>query len=181
MTFYRPPEDGYNLYQMPYQSPLSQPGSPMLRPLGGGAVASATWVATNRAIFVPFHASSPFTIRRFWLLVGATGGTNTVDIGLYDLLGNRLLNHGGVTVGTANQIQHLDVTDTTFGPGAYYLAGVMNGTTATCLRQTYGSETYKITGALQMATAVPLPTTATFAALAATSVPLFGFTNRASP
>lgn len=179
--FYRPPDGRYNLFQMPHITNASAPGGPGVRILGGGTASSAAWGLANRAIFVPLHLSGPYTIRRMFFGVGTTGGTNNADIGLYDLAGNKLVSSGSTLVGTASTIQYLDVTDTTVGPGSYYLALVMNGTTATFQRQGYTNEMGKYTGALVMTSAFALPATATYAALAGVNVPIIGITNRASP
>lgn len=163
---------------MPMQGPWNGPG--LLR-MYGGTPGSSAWTAANRAIYLPFAVSVATLVKRLWIAVGTTGGTNSVDLGIYDSAGNRVISHGGATVGTASTIQFLDVTDTWLAAGAYYMAGAMNGTTATCLRETFSNDWGKIAGVLMQETAYALPSTMTPITPAINAIPIMGLCTTASP
>lgn len=143
---------------------------------------SIAWALANRAFYLPWHVLVPTTVRRAWFLVGATGGTNNVDMGVYDAAGKRIVSSGGILVGTASTIQYLDITDTTLPPGAYYIGIAMNGTTATHYANTTSAVArIRLAGVLQQDTAYPLPATATMVAPTINQSPICGLATTASP
>lgn len=137
---------------------------------------SATWPAANRALFYPFTLSEPVIAVKLFVLNGATASGN-IDAGIYDRTGNRIVSTGSTAQSGTSVIQEFDITDTLFGPGTFYLALVMNNTTGTTFRQTTSSGSFASTGACQMASAFPLPATATFANTWH-APPVFGLTTR---
>lgn len=176
---YVPPTQLQQLALLPMQGPFNLFNQMRLI---GGTPGSTAWTSSNRALYIPFALPVPTLVRRLWVAIGATGGTNSVDLGIYSDTGTRLVSHGGTTAGTANQVQFLDVTDTIIGPGAFYMACAMNGTTATTIRITASNEWPKAFGILMQASAYPLPATATFATVASMNViPIIGFATTATP
>jgi len=101
---------------------------------------------------------------------GATASGN-FDTGLYDSQGNRLVSSGATAKGNA-AAQILDVTDTRIGAGLYYLALAADGTNNYQMMSPGSLQLSKLVGAVQMASAYPLPATATFASLANIALPL---------
>ena len=94
------------------------------------AFADGTQFVTS--IFIPVNK----TITGVAYLVGSVGGTDKVYAVLYDadgaVLANSSLTGGGATVGTAAQIQTLDLTATyaAKGPALFYVGISANGGTA---------------------------------------------------
>lgn len=84
------------------------------------------------SIFLPVNK----TIKGIGYLVGSVGGTNKVVAGLFSPTGVLLAHSSetteGATVGTAAEIQELDLTATykATGPGVYFIGITMNGNTA---------------------------------------------------
>ena len=129
---------------------------------------STAWVA-NLAVFVPVRVPRQVTVYK--LVAGCGTGTGgNCDLGIYDVSGNRLVSAGATARPGASQEVIADVTDTTIGPGIYYLALVGDDTsTFMCFGMTL--EPGRLTGAVQMASAYVLPATATYAALSNELVP----------
>lgn len=138
---------------------------------------AANWPSANLALFVPLRLPNSTTIKRFWYISG--NATGNVDIGLYDAAGNKIVSTGSTAQGTSNQIDFISVTSTPVSVGDYYLAIAYASTTATPFRAT-SPGVARYLGVVQMASALPLPTTATFAAAGQDYVPWFGFSTLAS-
>ena len=124
----------------------------------------------NRALFYPVTVQRPVIAQQMGVIVGTQSGN--IDVGIYDENGVRLVSSGSTVVGAAG-VQTFDITDTPLAPGVYYLAMAVSNTTAT-----FNRSAGLIVGALrgagvrQMDTALPLPSTATFATIASNFVPL---------
>ena len=138
---------------------------------------SGTWAASNRAIFYPFRLTRPFTAVKMFLYNGATVSGN-VDLGIYDTSGTRLISTGSTAQAGVSSIQVIDITDTRFGPGVFYLAIACDNTTATIFRASLPVIEAKSMGVAQMSAAFPLPAAATFATISATYSYCFGLTSR---
>jgi hypothetical protein len=84
------------------------------------------------SLFLPVNKK----IKGIGYLVGSVGGTNKAVAGLFDSTGTLLANSSetteGATVGTAKEIQELDLTTpySALGPALYYVGITMNGNTA---------------------------------------------------
>lgn len=140
-----------------------------------GFMASRTWQAANTAVFVPFRVEEPVTILKLWTMNGSTA-TGNVDIGVYDEVGRRLISAGSTAQSGTNVLQQFDVTDTLIGPGNFYLALVASSTATTFFGYPYSADraaAQHTAGMRQMASALPLPATATFA-VNGSGFPLFG-------
>lgn len=152
-----------------------------------GAPASAVWPTANKALFVPFRLQRPVTIADLWLYNGATASGN-VCLGIYtgDVNPVRLLTTGSVVQGTVAVIQNFDLTATfsevqrTIGPGLFYWATSIDNGTATIRRFSANASTVRMLGVQEMASAFPLPATATLAVLTTGTIPDAGHTTRPS-
>lgn len=140
------------------------------------AMGSANWPAANRAIYIPFRLVAPFTCAQLWWYNGTIAGPPNVDAGVYTFDGRRLLSTGSTVQSGDSTIQAVDVTDTTFAPGLYYLALVVSVNSSGMFRINPAVAALRASGLAQQATALPLPTTATFAANSGGYVPIVGMT-----
>jgi len=139
---------------------------------------SSTYPTANLALFIPFVLSMPVTAVKMFAYNGATVSGN-IDLGLYDTTGIRLVSIGSTAQAGTGATQEFNITDTNIGPGRFYLAVAMNNTTGTLYRGTMtNAAILQSTGMSQMATAFPLPATATLAAVSVNYVPLIALTTR---
>jgi hypothetical protein len=88
---------------------------------------TTAWATQYRAIYVPVRVPQRVTVVELGVSNGTTA-TGNIDIGLYDSAGTRLVSTGSTAKSASAVIQAIDVTDTTIGPGLYYL-GLNNDTT----------------------------------------------------
>jgi hypothetical protein len=134
---------------------------------------STAWSSANRAIFLPIQLPGQIIAKRLYLLNGTVVSGN-VDMGLYDAALNRLVSIGSTVQAGTSAPQFFDITDTRIGPGVVYLAVAIDNITATVfLLNSPTSLSSRLVGAFQQATAFPLPSTATPAAIA-TNLPIAG-------
>jgi len=151
-----------------------------------GAMANATnnfafgasnWPANNRAVYMPIHLPSRFTIARFMVCNG-TSVSGNFDVGIYNDAGTRLLSTGAVLQSGTNAVQYAGVTDLSLPAGHYYLALVLSSTGGETRRVTIGDQYQgRVSGLLQEALgATTLPTTMTGVSYTNTNAPCFGFT-----
>lgn len=140
-------------------------------------VASATWPAANRALFLPFTITAPYLVQRVWWANGATVNGN-VDCGIYSSDGTKLASVGSTAqVGTSVVQSVALAAPLLLLPGSYYMALVLSSATATVIRTSAAVAACQMMGMAQQATALPLPATATFATIASAALPLFGITS----
>lgn len=171
--------------------------SPMLEHMGGACIstnvfpfstaiqaelavvnfAAAAWPSNNLAIYVPFVLDQPKTAKQmFWENGAANGNT---DVGIYDALGNRLVNLGSTA--NAGTIQVGNIADTFLTPGLYYAAMAVSTTvTETVWSAVVPATHLRACGCQQQATALPLPTTATFAVVSNAYLPMIGISFQAT-
>ena len=129
-----------------------------------GASASATYPTANLAMFFPFRVFNPNGIVIVKLVVSNGASIlGNIDVGIYDASGTKLVSSGSTAQAGISALQEFDIADTTLGPGVFYLAVAMNNTTGTLTRNSLFVKQSRMLGCLQMATAFPLPATATFA------------------
>ena len=136
-----------------------------------GRGTASTWPAADRAIFIPVMCAGYFTVKKFAIENAAVSGN--VDVGLYTSEGKLVISTGSTAMSGANAWQEIDVTDTQIPPGLYYLAMAINNTTGANSAAAFGLQQMRAQGAVQMASAFPLPATATFAAVASNYWPSF--------
>jgi hypothetical protein len=136
--------------------------------------AAAVWPSAGMAIYVPVLVRVTATIYQMGWGNGATLGSS-VDVGIYDgSTKARLVSTGSTAQAGASVLQAVDVADTLVPPGLHYLAMAMDTITPGLVdRASLNSVLSRVSGAAQQASAFPLPSTATFAALTTmTLVPL---------
>lgn len=145
--------------------------------IGSGGIGTTGWPANDLAVYTPVSIPTPFTIARFMI---ANGGNTTgnVDIGIYSIGGTRLLSTGSTARASGSAVQYIDVTNTVFQPGHYYLALVGSSTTGTYMRSTFSSATRaRLFGMLEeQLGATTLPSSMTAVAYTRTDVFHYGFT-----
>lgn len=142
----------------------------------GSAFASAAYPVSNQATYIPFSIPWTISVTKLWAMNGASA-SNNVDLGIYALDGTRIVSTGSTVRSGTNVPQAIDITDTTIGPGSYYMAIAQNGTTGSYFA-TASASTFKasVMGVLSQTSAFVLPATATFATVASNFVPLIGMT-----
>lgn len=139
----------------------------------GPSFASAAYPLANLALYVPFAVSAPITIlSTVWINGTATGGN--IDVGIYGEDGTRIVSLGSTARGSASSvIVTTTLTDTTLGPGRYYMAFAHDGT-----NNIFGwppaAGLAEAAGVLEQQTAFPLPSSATFAVTTRAYVPYMG-------
>jgi hypothetical protein len=89
---------------------------------------TSAWGVANRAIYMPVRVTARVIIKKLGCVTSTTGAGN-IDIGIYDAGGTRLISTGSTAKSAVASTQIIDVTDTTIGPGLYYLA--LNNSTTT--------------------------------------------------
>lgn len=163
--------------------------SPVL--LGGSALsagASAQWLAQHLTLYFPFTLTKPTTAVKMFSLTGATSA-GEVALGIYDKDFTALVRTTTSTQGATNTVQSFDITDTTFGPGLFYLAMAVSSTAATFIRGTVSAAVVAELNALGCAQdtsttngggSLILRTVGQPVALSTANnfVPVFGFTTR---
>jgi len=118
---------------------------------------SSTWPVTNKAIFWPFILQEPTTFVAISWMNGATVSGN-VDVGIYDMWGNRKVSFGSTAQVGANVLQTADIADTTLAPGYYFCALVADNTTGVYwYNNTPNFNCLAGFGMAEMAAAFPLP------------------------
>lgn len=144
------------------------------------ATGSSAWPSANRAYYVPFAIPTPIIVAKLFTTNGTTA-SNNFDIGIYDKDGTRIVSTGSTAQSGTTALQIVDVSDTLIGPGLFYMALAMNGTTGT--HHVFGSISATFTqacGVYLQASAFPLPANATYAANATTYLPVFGLITTAA-
>lgn len=140
---------------------------------GGAAPAGGAFPASNDAIFVPLYLSQVVTVTRMFCVNSSTA-SGSVDVGLYTEAGARIVSAGGAAQSGTNVLQFFNITDTTLGPGRYYMAIAMDNTTGTLFRTNPSTAHQQKYGLAKMASAFPLPATVTFATVTAAYIPQIG-------
>jgi hypothetical protein len=154
-------------YTVPAAAPLystitswSQPAPPQT-----ALSLAVTWPAANLAIYVPVLVPTTVVIRKLFFGSESSVATGNYDIGLYNAAGTRILARGSTAKPASYQEIFWDCTDTTIGPGIYYLALAASNNTDTYAGLVLGAPNLTAYGCLTEANAFPLPATATFALL----------------
>ena len=129
---------------------------------GSSSPAGAAWPTAGLAIYVPVIVPRAIIVKRLWYANGNTA-TGNYDIGLYDASGAAIVRRGSTAKNTTPGEAVWDCTDTTIGPGLYYLALSCSNNTDTFYRWTPTVPVATANGLLTETSAMPLPTTATFA------------------
>jgi hypothetical protein len=145
--------------------------------LATAAPASVAHGTANLARFYPFVLPEPIVVVKMWWYNGGTVSGN-VDVGIYDKDGTKIVSQGNTAQATINVLQEVNIADTVLGRGLFYMALSASSATATFFSNANSVQLAKALGLAQMATANPLPATATLAAVAAAIQPLYGLSGR---
>jgi hypothetical protein len=140
---------------------------------GGSGPTSTAWPAANDAILVPITLKQTVLIKRLFSINGATASGN-IDVGIYSDDGAKIVSAGSTAQSGTNVPQFFDVTDFMLGPGRYYLAAAMDGTTGTLFRANISVARLQALGLAKQATAFALPSSITFATVTAAYLPMIG-------
>jgi hypothetical protein len=125
----------------------------------GGFSATNSWPTASKAIFIPFGIDRPFLATKIsWISQTPSGNADT---GIYDIRGNRLVSNGGFAAAITGAVQPVDITDTLLAPGYYFVALVFDNTSAIIRTVTPYAAVMATAGICEMASAYPLPSTAT--------------------
>lgn len=142
-----------------------------------GTGTAAAWPSANLAIFIPIRIGAIYTaVKMFWIN-GATVGTNSVDVGIYDNQGNRLVSQGSTLTAGANAVQIVDIADTVLAPGLYFMGMAMNGTTDTVARSAMLATDWASFGVMSQVTAFPLPNPTTIISTTTAYIPFIAITS----
>jgi hypothetical protein len=152
---------------------VSSHGKETLGPGSSPPPVSAT-LTTDLGYIVRIVLPTSTVVRRFFWANGATASTNTVQVGIYnDDLTTFLLGTATLSAG-ANALQFDNVTDTPISAGRYWMAVVLNGTTATLFR---ASNTTNHGGIYRWQRPAHCPRRWSPRLGSAAVMPLFGFTS----
>lgn len=136
------------------------------------------WPSTNLAIYTPVVVRYPYPVNRvFW--VNGTATSSNMDFGIYTPGGTRIYSTGSTAQSGASAAQYVTPsTKFVLSPGQYFFALSVSSTTANTLYGTTNPviDYMRMSGFVQQASAVPLPATATFAAVANSAIPYCGVT-----
>jgi hypothetical protein len=147
-----------------------------------GATGTQQWTQAWHAVYVPVFVPEPTIVTKMAVQSG-NPASGSFDIGVYDEAGKRLV-HTGLKSVSLNTLHVEDITDTLLTPGAYYLAMMHGGGNADyqhtgpssapgpAMRLLYGTKVQSL-GAN-----ATLPSTATFAAMTTSRVPVITCTTR---
>lgn len=163
------------LKRVPSIHPFSVEGIaiPLGSQTGGSTPGSAAWPAANDAIFVPFVIQYPVLIKRLFSLNGGTASGN-IDVGIYTQDGILIISAGSTAQSGTNTAQFFNVTDFILTPGRYYFACAKDDTTGTVFRANLSVIRNQCIGVAKMASAFPLPATATLATPTSGNLPVMG-------
>jgi hypothetical protein len=136
----------------------------------------------NHAYLVPFIIQQSHTFSNMFIYCATGGGSNHVDLGVYDNTFHRQCSTGSTVnpTGTAGIIP-LSSSPITLSPGQYYFAFAVDSATPGYIALSTAVADWWLLGVKEMSAAFPLPSTIT-PAIPSTSgtIPIFGFSSKAS-
>jgi hypothetical protein len=146
----------------------------------GATFATAAWPSSNRAIYIALALPFAYPVKRAWWVNGGTV-TGQADVGIFDAQsGVKLFSTGATAQSGTNASQYVTV-DWLVQPGSYYLGMSLSNTAGIFSAAPGGQTSYmRLSGCLQEASAHPLPSTMTPAAITSIYWPLFGLTRTTS-
>jgi hypothetical protein len=124
---------------------------------------TSAWGTQYRAIYVPVRVVRRVVVRQLGWVSSATAAGNC-DVGIYDQGGTRIVSTGSQTNTSTSNTRVVDITDTTIGPGCYYLALNNDTTTDTFVSYAATAPELAARGVLTEALgSLTLPSTASWA------------------
>lgn len=146
--------------------------------LGGsssGSLATLAYPANNLAIYVPFSINSPIIVNNLWWINGTLGTPGNVDVGVFDENGVKLVSTTSTGQVGASAVQNVTVSNTYLNAGLFYIGLSCSSTSAQLFALASGNLNFLIMcGVAQEASALPLPSVATFATCTSDYLPSFG-------
>ena len=150
---------------------------------------SAVYAAAQRALYFPVVIPRGCIAYRLFWCNGATVGTDTVQVGIYndndagdDGPGTAIVRGTATTSAGANICQFDNIADTVIPSGRIWMAIWASGVTTTMFRHApSGSLVRGTSGYLENSLAGGLPATATPATNSSPYIPVFGFTTISTP
>lgn len=157
---------------------LYGPGPDMRLEAASANPVAFTWVA-NSAVYVPMTIPWPYPVNRVFWVNGSTVASANCDFGIYTTSGKKIYSTGSTVQSGASVPQFVTpATPFILDPGNYFFAWACDSTTshAFAVAITTAAQASMI-GIYSQASAMPLPASATFAALGTSlGVPLIGIT-----
>ena len=139
---------------------------------------TALWPVANKAYYMPFVLNSSVTITKLWIANG-TAATGNVDVGIYNEAGTKQISAESTAQSGASTLQLFDVADTVLAAGYYYFAFAHNTISQAVIHGWADTSVVwaaRAVGMYEQTSALPLPSTATFAAISGSWVcPFVGF------
>lgn len=142
------------------------------------SAASAAWPAASVAIFAPFLLPRRISVDAMFANNG-TSASDNIDLGVYTIDGRRLASLGPTGRTGTGVLQAFSMTTFSLGPGRFYMAICLNGTTGSFVARAPTVSLGRAMGLMQQdlsGESVPgtLPAVATFATMAQAYLPVFG-------
>lgn len=141
--------------------------------------ASAVWPTANKAFFIPFQVHEEVTAHKLYLNNGSAVSGN-IDLGIYEEDGTRLVSTGSTAQAGTSTLQIVDITDTVFGPGRFYMAVAIDNVTGTTVRYTDTVPGPAGHGVKEQTSAFALPSAATLVDATAGYIPHMGISLRST-
>lgn len=145
--------------------------------LGMQAASSNSWVGANDTILVPIAITRHTKVRKMFCVNGS-GNTGNVDVGIYDAKGTLIVSSGATLQSGTNNLQVFDITDTTIGPGQYFMALSASSAAATFFRTAMQGRSTSGMGVKINTNAHPLPATISLSDMSSDYIPIFGIATR---
>lgn len=145
-------------------------GSPNC-PVPWAGTTDSTWPSANLAVFMPMLIGEPTTLYALGVVNGTIVSGN-MDVGVYDARGTRLASLGSTAQAGVSAVQAVSISALVLAPGRYFVAVAADSTTAKFSRTiNLTAALIDLSGVAEMASAFPLPATATFAQATNTFAP----------
>jgi hypothetical protein len=131
------------------------------------------WPSNNLALYVPFAVPLPIRVLKLWFGCGSIG-TDNFDLGLFTAAGTKLVSSGATAKAASGTEVVVDVTDTSIGPGLYYIGLSCASTGSSFYLYGFTTPIAAAYGIKQEEAAHPLPATATMVNASSSYIPLVG-------
>jgi hypothetical protein len=124
-------------------------------------VLTTNWPSANLALFVPVNIPERVTVVQLGWYNG-TSAAHNADAGIYTLDGTLIISTTPTAQGGATSAwQFVNITDTIVGPGCFYLAISLSGTSRLATYAVTTAAVSELHGFAEQASAGTLPATAT--------------------
>lgn len=136
-----------------------------LAAMASAAPAGTAWPANQEAFYIPLKIEATVTVKTIGVAISADGTAATLDVGIYNSAGTRLVSKGNTAVAATSTWQSFDITDTVLIPGLYYIGilGAWATTAPSVYRHSLASSVMSRCYYYQAVGAADLPASAIFA------------------